>query len=84
VKRRHRRRRVVLWGGRPERDLQLGAARNWRRALIARAAAARDQAIAAGDLDAARQYAAQGLVVTAAVAAMPGSSTPPARRIARG
>ena len=46
--------------------LQLGAARNWRRALIARAATARDQAIAAGDLDAARQQAVQGLVVTAA------------------
>jgi hypothetical protein len=55
----------VLWGGRPKRDLQLGAARNWRRALIARAATARDQAIAAGDLDAARQHAVRGLVVAA-------------------
>jgi hypothetical protein len=66
VRRRPRPPRVVLWGGRPGDEDQLGAARNWRRAFIARAAATRDQAIAAGDLDAARQHAVQGRVVAAA------------------
>jgi len=56
----------VLWGGRPDIDIQLGAWRNMRRAIIRRAGDRLADALEAGDVCGAQQAFRQAAVTSAA------------------